>query len=172
MNEHTQIIGRVDTCSYDSTDLPANWDELSDSEQIAALEDCEPVATQTDYNTTVEGMHTYFARDLNPNDSISADVTHLAVGDDDSVTPASTDASLNNEVFRKGVSTYTQVDNTIEASTVIDTGEANGNTFKEVGLFAGPNLGDRMWNHSIIASVQKDSSRTITLDITLTFTTA
>lgn len=167
-----QIQGRIDTKSYKDSQLPDNWDTLSDSEKMDAVSKLDPDTTRTDYNTTVEGMHIYFARNLNPNDSIDESVTHLAIGNDDSVTPTASDSSLNNEVFRKGVTQYNQTGNSLEASTFIDTNEANGNTFKEIGLFAGPNLGDRLWNHSIIASIVKDNSRTITLDVTLTFTTA
>lgn len=166
------VSGRVDTNVYDEEQLPADWDSLSDSEKMNRLDDVEPSESYTTHNTTVDGMHTYFARNLNPNDSINLGATHLAVGNDDATNPSTTDTSLNNEVFRTSASSYTQSGSDLTVSTFIDSSEANGYTLKELGLFAGSGSGDRMWNHSLIANIAKDDSRTITFDVTLTFTAA
>lgn len=169
--ETMQITGRVDTKEYSSDQLPNDWDELSDDKKLAHLRSQEPVESHRDYNTTVSGMHEYFAINLDSTQTLDEDTSHLAVGDD-GTTPSSTDSSLTNEIFRKTVTDHSQVDNELVASTFIDSSEANGNTFREIGLFAGPDATDRMWNHSTIASITKDNTRTITIDVTLSFSAA
>ena len=179
MTAHSEltITGRVDTKAYSAETLPSNWHKLSDEEKLAATRDLEPDEEYTDYNTTVFGMHEYFAINLDATQTLEEDVTHLAVGDDDTA-PATTNDTLNNEVFRKTVTDQTQTDNELLASTFIDSTEANGETLREVGLFAGglepgdADFPDRMWNHSTIAAIEKDDTRTITIDVTLTFTAA
>jgi len=171
------ITGRIDTKAYSADTLPNNWDELSDKEKLEATRELEPVEEHTDYNTTVFGMHEYFAINLDATQTLEEDVTHLAIGDDDTA-PSDTNDTLNNEVFRKSVTDYAQTDNELLASTFIESDEANDETFREVGLFAGglepgdTDFPDRMWNHSTIASIEKDNTRTITIDVTLTFTAA
>lgn len=172
-----QITGRIDTKAYSTDSLPNNWDEMSDKEKLETTRNIEPDESHTDYNKTVNGMHEYFAINLDGSSSIDEDVTHLAVGDD-STTPQTSDTTLTNEVFRKTVTDYSQTDNELLASTFIESSEANGNTIREVGLFAGglapgdTGYPDRMWNHSVIADIVKDDTRTITIDVTLTFTAA
>ena len=171
------VTGRIDTRAYSAETLPNNWDELSDKEKLEATRDLEPDEENTDYNTTVFGMHEYFAINLDPTQTLEEDVTHLAIGDDDTA-PSETNDTLNNEVFRKSVTDHSQTDNELLASTFIESDEANDETFREVGLFAGgeepgdDEFPDRMWNHSTIASIEKDNTRTITIDVTLTFTAA
>ena len=162
------ISGKIETKTYNEESLPSGWDEMSDKEKLSVLNGAEPDEEQTDYNTTVFGMHEYFAQELDPNQDEDEDVTHLAFGDDDTE-PDVTNDTLSNEVFRKEVTEYSQNDNELLASTFIDTDEGNGETFREVGLFAGPDEADVMWNHSTISAIQKDSSRTITIDVTLSF---
>jgi len=172
-----QITGRVDTKAFSDDDLPDNWGELSDEEKLNATRDIEPVETNTDYNTTVTGMHEYFAINLDETQTLEEDASYLAIGDDDT-TPQVSDTTLTNEVFRKGVTDSSQTGNELLVSTFIASGEANGNTFREVGLFAGSaepgdqDYPDRMWNHSTIADIVKDDTRTITIDVTLTFSAA
>ena len=162
------VSGRIDTKTYNEESLPVGWDKMSDKEKLSALNGVEADEEQTDYNTTVFGMHEYFAQELDPTQTVSEDVTHLAVGDDDTDPNVNND-TLNNEIFRKEVTDHSQNGEEILASTFIDTDEGNGQTFREVGLFAGPDTTDVMWNHSTIAAIEKDSTRTITVDVTLSF---
>ena len=166
--QNTTITGRIETNEYTHDQLPECWQSMSDSERLKYLQDVDPVASDTTYNTTVAGMHEYFAINLDPTQTLQEEITHLALGDDDS-TPATSDDSLNNEVFRKATTDNSQNQNNLTASTFIDYTEANGNTIREVGLFAGPDTSDRMWNHAVVSDIVKDSDRTITVDITLTF---
>ena len=171
------VTGRIDAKAYSAETLPDYWDELSDKDKLEATRDLEPDEEHTEYNTTVFGMHEYFAINLDPTQTLEEDVTHLAVGDDNTG-PMSSNDTLNNEVFRKSVTDYAQTDNELLASAFIDSSEANGETLREVGLFAGgaepgdDEFPDRMWNHSTIASIEKDNTRTITIDVTLTFSAA
>ena len=165
------VTGRIDTRAYDNEQLPDDWDELSDKEKLEATRGLEPDEENTDYNTTVFGMHEYFAINLDPTQPLEEDVTHLAIGDDNT-SPEDTNDALNNEVFRKEVTDHSQTGDELLASTFIESDEANGETFREVGLFAGPDDVDRMWNHSTIGDIEKDNTRTITIDVTLTFSAA
>lgn len=165
------ITGTVEAKSYDTDDLPNDWDSMSDKEKLEATKSLEPVDEVVDHNTTVRGMHEYFAINLDRNQSLQEDIQYLAIGNDDT-DPQVTNSTLNNRVFEKEVTDVSQSSNEVVASTFIDEGEANGSTFREVGLFAGADASDRMWNHSAIANIEKDTNRTITLDITLTFDAA
>lgn len=169
--EHFKVTGRIDTKSYSKRQLPDNWDSLSDKQKVAVTRELQPVEEQTEYNTTVFGMHEYFAINLDPTQTLEEDLTHLALGDDNT-SPQVKNETLNNEVFRKEVSDYIQDENEILATTLIESGEANDETIREVGLFAGSSPSDRMWNHSTIASIEKDNRRTITIDVTLSFSAA
>jgi len=173
MTAHSEltITGRIDAQAYDNEQLPDNWSEMSDEEKMAYTDDLDPVDEVTDFNTTVRGMHEYFAINLDRNQTLEEDLEFLAIGNDDTA-PQVSNSTLNNRVFEKQITTVTQNSNEVVASTFIDTNEANNNTFREVGLFAGPNASDRMWNHSAIANIEKDVNRTITIDITLTFDAA
>ena len=164
-----KAIGRIDTKVYDDESLPDDWGSLSDSEKLSSLRDVEPVESYTDYNTTVNGMHVYFAQNLDGSQSVDKDAAYLAVGDDDTA-PTTSDSTLTNEVFRKQITDYSQTGNELLASTFIQSSEANGETFREVGLFAGSNPSDTMFNHSTISDIVKDGTRTITIDVTLQFT--
>lgn len=166
-----QVTGRIETNEYSADQLPDEWDSMDDADKLSHLRSIDPIASHTDYNTTVFGMHEYFAINLDATQTLDQDASHLAVGDD-STAPDSSNSSLNNEVFRKSVTDHSQVDNELTASTFIESGEANGQTFREVGLFAGPDPSDRMWNHSTIAAIEKDNTRTITIDVTLSFSAA
>lgn len=171
ITQETTIDGRVETNVFDNDRLPSDWDDRSDSDKMDWLSDAEPDEQHVDYNTTVFGMHEYFAINLDDSQTLDESATHLAIGDDDTQ-PATDDSTLTNEIFRKVVSDYGQINETLTASTFIDSDEANGFVFREVGLFAGPNETDRMWNHSTIAAIEKDNSRTITIEVDLTFSAA
>jgi len=171
ITQDTTIEGRIETNVFDNERLPSDWDSMSESEKMDWLDSAAPDEQHVDYNTTVFGMHEYFAINLDDTQVLDESVTHLAIGDD-STAPTTDDSTLTNEVFRKSVSDYSQINETLTASTFIDSDEANGFTFREVGLFAGPNETDRMWNHSTIAAIEKDNTRTITIEVDLTFSAA
>lgn len=171
ISQGMQVSGRVETGIFSDERLPDEWDQFTDDEKIEWLSEHNADETHVDYNTTVTGMHEYFAINLDDTQTVDENVTHLAVGDD-GTSPDVSDTTLTNEVFRKQVSDYSQINETLTASTFIDSDEANGSTLREVGLFAGPDQSDRMWNHSTIAAIEKDNTRTITIEVDLTFSAA
>lgn len=163
--------GRIDIATYSDEQLPDKWDTYDDSEKLAYLRTESPESTETVSNITVDGMHEYFAKNLDDSQAIDKAATHLAVGIDDTP-PGSDDTMLGNEVFRKQITDYAQTGSELLCSTFIDSDEANGYTLSEVGLFSGPGSSDTMWNHALIADIVKDDSRTITVDVRLTFAAA
>lgn len=171
-HDNLSITGRIDTKAYTDEQLPENFDDLSEEEQVNTLKEREPAVSETSHNVTVREMHEYIAQNLDESQAVNKDVTHLAVGDDSASGTSVSDSALNNEVFRKEVSSYSQTSNELVSSTVIQESEANGNTFREVGLFAGSDATFTMWNHATISDITKDNTRTITIDVTFTFDTA
>lgn len=170
----TTISGRIETKAYNDESLPDGWSSLSESEKLEVLRDMEPDEQSVDYNTTTEGMHEYFAINLDGSQSVNLEASHLALGTDDTTTPDPSDTSLNSEYFRTTVSDWVQTGNQLQVDTLIQSGEANGSTIREVGLFTDSSGGasERMLNHSLIADIEKDSTRNITIEVTLTFNAA
>lgn len=87
--------------------------------------------------------------------------SHIAVGTG-STTPQSGDTSLENEVYRTALTDSYRSGSQAIFSAFIDAGSANGYTLSEVGLFASDG---RMIARALISpSIQKDSSKTVTVD--------
>jgi len=175
------ITGRIDSQVHDLDDLEShvegNWNELSDEEKLDAARDVEPVEQQTVYNATTDRFHEYFVDNLDPGqsaakDNLSAD--YLAVGTNGGGGTATGNTDLNNRVFSKSVTDHADNTKDLLCSTFIDSTEANGNTIDELGLYTGDpaNLANAdvfLMNHSTFSAVTKDNSKTVTFDVTLTF---
>jgi len=98
----------------------------------------------------------------------------MALGTDSATGTGVTDTDLNTRVFEKSVTDHADNGTELLASTFISSTEANGNTLNEIGLFTGDpnNLSSSdvfMINHATFSDVVKDDERTITFDVTLTF---
>lgn len=174
MNEHITISGQVTASSYSTESLPADWDDRSDSEKIDYLKSEQPEEQVVETNTTTIGMHEYFAENLDPSDgTLNLQADYLALGTD-ATTPDSTNRSLNAEYFRTDTNDGIVSGNELQVDTLVESSEANGSTIQEVGLFTDTNGGanERMLNHSVIADIQKDDTRNITIEVTLTFSAA
>lgn len=174
MDENITISGEVTTSAYSTADLPETWNKLSDKERLDYLKTTEPEEQVVETNTTTIGMHEYFAENLDPSDgTLNLQADHLALGTD-STTPDSTNRSLNAEYFRTDTNDGIVSGNELQVDTLIGSSEANGSTIREVGLFTDTNGGanERMLNHSVIADIQKDNTRNITIEVTLTFSSA
>src|SRR6056297_2837301 len=115
ITQDTTIEGRIETNVFDNERLPSDWDSMSESEKMDWLDSATPDEQHVDYNTTVFGMHEYFAINLDDTQVLDESVTHLAIGDD-STAPTTDDSTLTNEVFRKSVSDYSQINETLTAS--------------------------------------------------------
>ena len=163
--------GRIDIATYSDSQLPDQWNTYTEAQKLDYLRSETPESTDHVSNITLSGMHEYFAQNLDDSQAVNKSATHLAIGIDDTA-PEQSNETLNNEVFRKQVTDYAQTGNELLCSTFIGSDEANGRTLTEVGLFAGPDPTDTMFNHALIADIIKNDSRTITIDITLSFAAA
>lgn len=191
-----KVEGRITATLHDVDMLQAHvdeWDTLSDyqkslvvrpPEQIDvgsldeqnvgyALMDVEPTEEVSEFNTTCVGLHEYIVDELDAGQTVDEEASHLALGNDSSSTPSSGDTALNNEVFRKSVTDHADNGTELLCSTFVSSEEANGYTLEELGLYTDDGTGsDILLNHSTFSAVTKDSSKTVTFDVTLSFSAA
>lgn len=179
INSGIEMEGRIDRKTY-STDkiveLYPNWDEMDDQEKLYALRNLDPDEMETVYNVTTERFHEYLVDNLDPGVTTDAnlDASWMALGTDSASGTDTTDTDLNNRVFSKEVSDHADNGTELLASTFISSTEANGETLNEIGLYTGDpaNLSSTstfLINHATFSDVVKDENRTITFDVTLTF---
>ena len=175
--------GRIDTKMYDTEQLRASvddYDALTKQEKLDLARESSPVYEDTVHNVTTDRLHEYFVDNLDPdNSSAEADlaVAHLALGDDGASGTDSADTDLNNRVYNEPVTDVADNGKSLLASTFIDSTEANGNTLDELGLYTGDpaNLSNEevfLMNHATFSPVTKDNTKTVTFDVTLTFSDA
>lgn len=79
-------------------------------------------------------------------------------------TPASTDTNLQTPVFTELITSSSSAGAIFTAKLFLDTTDANGNTLTEAGLFHNGVIIDR----SLITSVVKDATKTVTIQVDLT----
>lgn len=174
------IEGVIDTTLHDVSELRdecSNWDSLSEEEKLRVSRTVDPTETTRFYNVTTEELHKYFVRNLNAvNDDVDAniDASIFALGNDGASGTSVTDTDLNNRVFNKTVTDHAENGTDLLASTFVDSGEANGYDLSELGLFSGDpanraNSDVFLINHTSFSSITKDNSKTITFDVTLSF---
>jgi len=171
--------GRIDQKIYNTEVLRSafdDWDEKTKEEKLKLTRDIEPERMETSYNVTTDRLHQYFVDNLDPDNSntvANLSVSHLALGTDDT-TPVTSNTDLNNRKYEEVVTDVADNGKNLLASTFLDSTEGNGNDFNEIGLYTGDpaNLTDNnvfMINHSTFAPVTKDNSKTVTFDVTLSF---
>lgn len=179
-NSSAAITGRIDKKVYDTESLTErfpDWDDLSKGEKLERVRDVEPASEETVYNVTVDRFHEYFVDNLDPNQSAAKDnvtASWLALGTGGGNGTATTDTDLNTRVYSETITDHADNGKDLLASTFVDSTEANGNTLDELGLFTGDpaNLANAdvfMLNHSTFSGVTKDDTKTVTFDVTLTF---
>jgi hypothetical protein len=172
--------GRIDRKTHDVSDLKnayPDWDEMSDKEKLQATRNVEPVDQDTVYNVTTDELHKYFVRNLDPDDTsaeANVDVAWLGLGTDSAGGTSTSDTDINNRTYEETVTDVANNGKDLLASTFLDSTEGNGNTFDELGLFSGDpaNLSSNevfLINHATFSNVTKDNSKTVTFDVTLTF---
>lgn len=180
MNDSISPTGRIEQKTYNTEELRKkydNWDSLSDDEKLSLLRESEELSSEEVFNVTTERFHEYLVDNLDPgNTSSGADLsaTWMALGTNSSGGTAVADTDLNTRVFEKSVTDHADNGTELLASTFISSTEANGNTLNEIGLFTGDpnNLANSdvfLINHATFSDVVKDNERTITFDVTLTF---
>lgn len=179
MNDSISPTGRIERKTYDTTELREDnedWDTLSDDEKLTRIREADALDEEEVYNVTTERFHEYLVDNLHPGVTTDAnlDAAWMALGTDSATGTGVTDTDLNTRVFEKSVTDHADNGTELLASTFISSTEANGNTLNEIGLFTGDpnNLSSSdvfMINHATFSDVVKDDERTITFDVTLTF---
>jgi len=172
-NDLSKQEKRLVTRSPDSIDFSSL---TAEQVELAKL-DPEPTEVEHIYNVTTDRFHEYFVDNLDPAQIGTKDdvnVTWMALGDDSASGTATSDTDLNNRVYSETITDHADNGKELLASTFIDSTEANGNTVDEIGLFTGDpaNLANSevfMVNHATFSSVTKDNSKTVTFDVTLSF---
>lgn len=175
-----RLEGRIDRKTHSVADLKSaypDWDEMSDQEKLDATRGVPPTDTETVYNLTTDSLHEYFVDNLNPSDTTAqanVAVSWLGLGNDSATGTTTADTDLNNRVYEATVSDAGDNGKELLVSTFLGSTEGNGFTYDELGLFSGDpaNLGQAdvfLINHATFASVSKDNTKTITFDVTLTF---
>lgn len=179
-NSGFSLTGRIERRTHDLADLRSaypDWDDMSSEERLRASRSVDPVESDTVYNVTTDRFHEYFVDNLDPNQTAAKDslfASWMALGDNAGGGTATSDTDLNNRVFQKQVTDVTDNGKELFTSTFVDSTEANGEVVDEIGLFTGDpgSLGDAdkfMINHATFNDVTKDNSKTVTFDVTLTF---
>lgn len=174
------IEGRIDRKTYSTDRLRSefdNWDNMTESQKLEATRSVSADDEETVYNVTTDRLHEYFVDNLDPGQSSAKDNVSsawLGLGTDSASGTATSDTDLNNRTYEETVTDHADNGKDLLASTFLDSTEGNGNTFNELGLFTGDpaNLANSdvfLINHSTFSDVVKDNSKTITFDVTLTF---
>jgi hypothetical protein len=108
-------------------------------------------------------------RDLLDGDSVNG-VTHFAVGTGTTAV-VDNDTTLGTQVFRDVTTVRTSTAQKLEVQYFLGTGDANGNTLAEIGLFNAASAGT-MYARVILAStIVKDATKAVTFTWDLTFAT-
>lgn len=179
INSGLTMTGQIERKTYSTEALQSeypDWDSFSDEEKLAAMRDTSPEDSESVFNVTTERFHEYLVDNLDPQVTTddNLDANWMALGTDSASGTAVTDTDLNTRVFEKQVTDHADNGTELLASTFISSTEANGNTLNEIGLYTGDpaNLASSsvfLINHATFSDVVKDDQRTITFDVTLTF---
>jgi len=173
--------GRIERKTYDLEmlrDQYNDWDSLSDEMKLSLLREFDETSSEEVFNVTTERFHEYLVDNLDPGNTspeANLEAISMGLGTDSASGTSVTDTDLNNRVFEKAVTDHSDNGNELLASTFISSTEANGETLNEIGLYTGnPNnlsTDDNIFliNHATFSDVVKDDQRTITFDMTLTF---
>jgi hypothetical protein len=186
MNKQTntsklRMSGRIDTQVHSEEDLrnaaDGEYDSLSKKERLSLAREVEPEYKDTVHNVTTDRLHEYFVDNLDPDDTspeANISASFMGLGTDGAAGTSSSDTDLNNRTYEETISDVADNGKDLLASTFLNSTEGNGNTFDEIGLFTGDpaNLADDdvfLINHATFADVTKDNSKTVTFDVTLSF---
>lgn len=176
----TTAFGRIEWKKYDDKQLRDeidDYDELSDEEKLEAVTDVAAVDEGVVTNVTTDALHNYFARNLNPTSTAAEDnidINWIGLGTNSGGGISTSDTDLNNRVFSKQNQSESLGSKSVQLDFFIGSGEANGNTYNELGMFTGDpaNLSNDdvfMVNHASFSGIDKQSGDTITLQVTLNF---
>jgi len=94
---------------------------------------------------------------------------HLALGTS-SPTCASTDTTLTSEEYRKVVTDQNVVNEVYKATTFLAAADGNGYSYNELGLINSASPGGILLDHSTFTQFAKDDTKTVTIEVDVTFT--
>jgi hypothetical protein len=154
-----------------------DYDSLSKDEKMELARSVEPDYEDTAYNVTTDSLHQYFVDNLdrgNTSSQANVNAEWLGLGINGGGGTSTSDDDLNARTYEETITDVGDNGKDLIASTFLDSTEGNGNTFDEIGLFSGDpaNLGQSdvfLLNHATFAGVTKDNTKTVTFDVTLTF---
>lgn len=165
----------VRASTFESSEIEAvieNWADLdSDLDRVLALE----LATRRNllvpdrsysHNSTSVDLHEYLCHSL-AGSGESRVVETLAVGRDESE-PTPTQRTLGDRIGQTEIASADVDRRTIYVNTFVGSGEFNGNTIREIGLYAGT----RLVNRALITPTPKDATKTITIEAAITISDA
>jgi hypothetical protein len=176
MNQSVNIRGTVEKRVYDSSDFE------DDCPTRSALSSVDPVEVEKVSNVTVDKLHEYFVDNLDPNNTSNSSntvISWMALGTDGEKGVGVIDTDLNSssssDRFEKQVSNVSDGGKSVTATMTMGSSEGNSNTYDEIGLFNGDpsNVGNNadifMFNHAKFSETTKTSDKTLSFDVTLTF---
>lgn len=179
MQEGLSFTGEIERKTYSTDELIdayPNWRELSDEEKLTVIRDIDPEDEETVFNVTTTNFHEYLVDNLDPGQTRNLTTSYMALGTDSASGTSTSDTELNNEVFTKPITDHADNGTELLASTFVASDEANNqDAYNEIGLYTGDpaNSGSDadifLVNHATFSDVVKDTDRTITFDVTLTF---
>jgi len=97
------------------------------------------------------------------------DFNYLALGTS-SPTCASTDTTLTSEEYRKVVTDQNVTGQIYKATTFLAAGDGNGQSYNELGLINSASPGGILLDHSTFTQFAKDATKTVTIEVDVTFT--
>lgn len=183
-NKNTQstfgLKGRIDRKTHTLKSLESEyngWDNMSKLEKLNASRKVKPHKKETVYNVTTDNLHEYFVDNLNPSQNTVKDnieISFIGLGTDSATGTKVSDNDLNNRVYEEQITNVANQGTKLLASTFVDSTEANGFNVNEVGLYSGDpaNLSNSevfLLNHATFAAVTKTNTKTVTFDVTLSF---
>lgn len=179
--EDVGIEGQITASVYDVTTVTesrSEWDTLSEEAKYSVLTDATPTNTIHSCNVTVNGLHEYLARNLDPTQTTTRDnvnATHVGIGNDAGSGISESDTQLNNLLESKQALDSISDGSTLTTFVLLDSTEANGKTVDEIGLASGDlntiATDDTVFllNHASFTPIEKDNTRAITFKIELLF---
>ena len=180
-NSKLRLQGRIDRQTHNVSDLQeaadGDYESLSREEKLELARRVEPTEQDTVYNVTTDRLHEYFVDNLDPDNSnpeANLSVEWLGLGTGGDTGTATSDTQLNSQAYTEVVTDIVDNGKDLLASTFLDSTEGNESDFDELGLFTGDpdNISNEevfLINHATFAAVTKDDTKTVTFDVTLSF---
>ena len=123
------------------------WDTLPAREQAEVLKGIPPDSEGHTHNVTCIDLHERHANALDPEQTGVGEITHLALGNDDTA-PDTSNRSLNNEVLRLDYTEFDHSGTELTVRTYLGPGTGNDLNLLECGLVDDNN--GKLWNHSLL----------------------